>query len=120
EEMLRRSTWTRDMVAETPPPPPPARSEREKPVRVYAYGVNRARVEHAIRAQRAPALLVPEVDQADVVITVKNYYRRKPQPLLDAEMRNVPIYVLRSNTGAQIEEGIAKLGRTARGNGNKE
>ncbi|HEY3116121.1 MAG TPA: R3H domain-containing nucleic acid-binding protein [Chloroflexota bacterium] len=114
EEMLRPSSWTRNVVVEATPPAP-ARSEREKPVRVYAYGVNRARVEHAIRSQRAPALLVPEVDQADVVITVKNYYRRKPQPLLDAEMRNIPIYVLRSNTGAQIEDGIAKLGRTSRG-----
>ncbi len=114
EEMLRRSSWPRDLVAETPPPLTD-KPEREKLVRVYAYGVNRARVEHAIRSQRAPALLVPEVDRADVVITVKNYYRRKPQPLLDAEMRNIPIYVLRSNTGTQIEDGVAKVGHTSRG-----
>lgn len=88
--------------------------ERRRPVRVFAYGVNRTRLEHAIRQQRAPAMVVLDVDQADVVMTVKNYYRRKPQPLLDAEARGIPIYVLRSNTGAQIDEGINKASRTPR------
>ena len=90
------------------------REERRRPVRVFAYGVNRTRLEHAIRQQRAPAMVVLDVDQADVVMTVKNYYRRKPQPLLDAEARGIPVYVLRSNTGAQIDEGITKVARTPR------
>jgi len=43
------------------------------------------------------------------VLTVKNYYRRKPQPLRDAEASGIPIYVLRSNTQAQMEEALLKL-----------
>ncbi|MSQ23362.1 MAG: AAA family ATPase [Chloroflexi bacterium] len=101
-------------------PAPGSTEERRRPVRVYAYGVNRTRLEHAIRQQRAPAMVVLDVDQADVVMTVKNYYRRKPQPLLDAEARGIPVYVLRSNTGAQIDEGITKLGRTPRSEMNTE
>jgi stage III sporulation protein SpoIIIAA len=86
-----------------------APTPRNKPVRIFAYGVNRSRLEQAIRHLEAPAMVVLDVDQADVVMTVKNYYRRRPQPLRDAEAEGVPIYVLRSNTGSQIEEGVAKV-----------
>jgi stage III sporulation protein SpoIIIAA len=84
-----------------------------KPVRIFAYGVNRTRLEEAIRRQKAPAMAVLDVNQADVVMTVKNYYRRKPQPLRDAEAAGIPIYVLRSNTGSQIEEGVTKVAPAA-------
>ena len=90
-------------VAEASPAPP------GKPVRIFAYGVNRTRLDEAIRRQKAPAMAVLDVNQADVVMTVKNYYRRKPQPLRDAEAAGVPVYVLRSNTGSQIEEGVTKV-----------
>lgn len=104
---------------ESPPAQLPT-AERRRPLRIFAYGVNRSRLEHAIRQQRAPAMVVLDVNQADVVMTVKNYYRRKPQPLLDAEAHGVPIDVLRSNTGAQIEEGILRLARAPRTDQAKE
>ena len=84
-----------------------------KPVRIFAYGVNRTRLDQAIRQLKAPAMAVLDVNQADVVMTVKNYYRRKPQSLRDAEAAGIPIYVLRSNTGSQIEEGVVKIAPTA-------
>jgi stage III sporulation protein SpoIIIAA len=108
-----RSSYSRQTaisdVAEAAPAPP------GKPVRIFAYGVNRTRLEQAIRQQKAPAMAVLDVNQADVVMTVKNYYRRKPQPLRDAEAAGIPIYVLRSNTGSQIEEGVTKVAPMASG-----
>ena len=80
-----------------------------KVVQVYAFGVNRSRLEHAIRGLRLSAALAPDLDTADVVITVKNYYRRKPQPLRDAEANGIPVYVLRNNTQAQMEEALLKI-----------
>jgi hypothetical protein len=56
-------------------------------------------------------MIVGSAQEADVALTVKNYYRRKPQPLRDAEALGVPIHVLRSNTGSQIEEALLKVGR---------
>jgi stage III sporulation protein SpoIIIAA len=80
-----------------------------RPLRIYPFGINRARLQHAIRGLQLNAVLLPELDSADAVLTVKNYYRRKPQPLRDAEARGIPIHVLRSNTQQQIEEGLLKL-----------
>ena len=49
------------------------------------------------------------VRDADVVMTLKNYYRRRPQPIAEAEERGIPVYVLRSNTVIQIQESLAGL-----------
>ena len=84
---------------------------RGKALRVYPFGVNRARLEQAIRQLQSPAIVVSTVQEADVAMTVKNYYRRKPQPLRDAEALGIPIHVLRSNTGSQIEEALLRVGR---------
>jgi hypothetical protein len=100
--------------SEAPPPPPaaaPSAPPRGKALRVYPFGVNRARLEQAIRQLQSPAIVVANVQEADVAMTVKNYYRRKPQPLRDAEALGIPIHVLRSNTGSQIEEALLRVGR---------
>jgi hypothetical protein len=78
-------------------------------LQIYPFGVNRARLEHAIRGLQIPAALATELDGADAVLTIKNYYRRKPQPLRDAEADGIPVYVLRNNTQAQMEEALLKL-----------
>ena len=42
--------------------------------------------------------IVNEVNDADVVMTLKSYYRKHPQPITTAERLGKPVYVLRSNT----------------------
>jgi stage III sporulation protein SpoIIIAA len=88
-----------------------------KVVRVYAYGVNRARTEQVVRAMHLPIVLADDPSDADVVLTLKNYYRRKPQPLRDAESSGTPIYVLRGNSGGQIEEGLSRIVQIDRATG---
>ncbi|GAI58297.1 unnamed protein product, partial [marine sediment metagenome] len=48
--------------------------------------------------------IVNNLNDANLFITSKNYYRRKPQRVRDAETANVPIYVLKSNTPPQIRQ----------------
>jgi hypothetical protein len=86
-----------------------------KTVSVFAYGVNRSRTEQLIRAMHLPVVMTDDPTDADVVLTLKNYYRRKPQPLRDAEANGTPIYVLRGNSGGQIEEGLARIAHMDRG-----
>ena len=87
------------------------RAERgaHKPARVYAYGVARNRVEDTATRLRVPVLLTDDVGQADVILTVKNYYRKRPRLITDAERRGTPLYVLRANTTTQIENVLAEI-----------
>jgi len=47
---------------------------------------------------------VDNFKDATIMVTSKNYYRRKPQKVRDAEAAGLPIYVLRSNTPPQIRQ----------------
>jgi hypothetical protein len=47
--------------------------------------------------------VVDSLEQANAVVTLKNYYRKHPQPISDAERRRIPVYVLRANTMNQVE-----------------
>jgi len=87
---------------------PPKRSTL-KPVRVYAYGIAHNRLEQAAARLRLPVMITDEIGEADLVMTVKNYYRRRPKLISDAERRNTPIYVLRANTLPQMENCLADI-----------
>jgi stage III sporulation protein SpoIIIAA len=85
------------------------RGSEGRPLRIYAFGVSRNRLEHAIELLRVPATVVRDAREADIVLTLKNYFRQRAQPIRDAETRGIPVYVLRSNTGVQMEQLLSTL-----------
>ncbi len=90
------------------------RGTEEKPLRIYPFGVSRNRLEEAIRSVRVAAVIVRAIKEADAVMTLKNYYRRRPQPLVEAEVNGTPVYVLRSNTQQQMESVLANVFEVSR------
>jgi hypothetical protein len=48
--------------------------------------------------------MVNDVREADTVVTMRSYYRRKPAAIREAEERSLPIYVVKSNTAYQLEQ----------------
>lgn len=78
-------------------------------VRIYPYGIGQNRLRAAAASLNVPIQLVENLNQADAVVTLKNYYRQQPQPLVDAERRSVPVYILRSNTITQMEQCLVDM-----------
>jgi hypothetical protein len=74
-----------------------------KSVTVYAYGVARNRLYQAAKRLHVPLTLTDDPGQTDMIVTLKNYYRRRPKLIVDAERRGTPIFVLRANTLTQME-----------------
>jgi hypothetical protein len=72
--------------------------------RLYLFGVNRTRLEQIAKEMNLSLDIVDNLQDANLFITSKNYYRRKPQKVRDAETANLPIYVLKSNTSPQIRQ----------------
>jgi hypothetical protein len=56
-----------------------------------------------------PAAVVREPEEADALITLRAYYRNRQQPVVEAEERGLPIYVLRANTVSQMEQFLMDL-----------
>jgi stage III sporulation protein SpoIIIAA len=84
------------------------------PRRIYPFGISRNRLEQAVRQTGAAATIAEHLIDADVVVTLRNYYRRKLPALQEAEARGVPIYVLKANTVAQIEQSLLSMQESLR------
>ncbi|CAN5486041.1 AAA family ATPase [soil metagenome] len=96
-------------VAPVAPLLPKGRGTAQKPLRIYPFGVSRNRLESAVAQLRLPAVIVREPREADMVMTLKSYYRQKPQPIRDAESRGTSVFVLRANTSIQMEHVLTTL-----------
>ena len=78
---------------------------------ILPYGVNKGKLQQVVRGTGAPVELVSDIKDADLLLTTKNYYRRRTQALRSAEDQGKPVYVLRRNTTPQIEQFIRGIGR---------
>jgi stage III sporulation protein SpoIIIAA len=87
--------------------PGPARNYR--PMSLFAFGVSRKRLEQSVRELGLPVTVARDLEDAEAVVTLRNYYRRKPAALRDAEAGGVPIYVLKTNTVLQMQNLLASL-----------
>jgi hypothetical protein len=56
-----------------------------------------------------PAIIEDSMGDADVLVTLRSYYRRRQKVITQAESRKIPIYVLRSNTTGQMEAFLSEL-----------
>ncbi|MHB1005168.1 MAG: R3H domain-containing nucleic acid-binding protein [Chloroflexota bacterium] len=77
--------------------------------RIYPYGVSYNRLEHAVKELDVPIEVTKDLAGADAVMTLRNYYRRKPAPIREAEARGLPVYVLKSNTVLNMQQSLASL-----------
>jgi stage III sporulation protein SpoIIIAA len=78
-------------------------------LRVLPQGISRKRLEQAIRDLGLPVVIAHEVDEADVVMTLRNEYKQKTPLLREAEERAMPIYVLKSNTIPQMQSSLTSI-----------
>ena len=106
--------------------PPPRRHafEREAPeffdeengdaaegesLKIFPYGVSRAKIERAISNLRVPAGIARNWNDADVVLTLKALERRESNRLHEIASQNIPIYAIKTNTTAQIQSCLKDL-----------
>jgi stage III sporulation protein SpoIIIAA len=104
---------SRKIVAEAPAGDPVAKivrkRQKRKTARIYSYGVSRMRLEHLIQKFQVPAVIVQELNKADLILTLKSQEKRQPRDLREAEARGVPRYILKSNTTTQMENFLRSI-----------
>jgi stage III sporulation protein SpoIIIAA len=81
----------------------------KKTLRVYPFGVNRDRLSESARHLRVPVVITNNEREADAIITLKNYYRRQPDRLQQAEQERKLIIILKNNTIAQMQHALARI-----------
>jgi stage III sporulation protein SpoIIIAA len=95
----------------------PASASGVPSIKVYPFGISRTRLEQAMRATGIDVDMVKDVREADAVVTMRSYYRRKPPAIREAEERSLPIYVVKSNTAYQLEQVLLQFRGEGEGGG---
>jgi len=85
----------------------PTLSTKEGEKKIFAFGVARNRLLQSIKSMGVPAIVVKDLTEADILLTQRRYYRDRLQPIVEAENRGMPIFVVKSNTVDQIEQFLA-------------
>jgi hypothetical protein len=99
-----------ELTGERRPTLLPAPGDTSLPtLRVLGFGVSNKRLEQAVRELGLPVTLVRDAEEADTVITLRNYYKQKAPALREAEERGLPIFVLKSNTMVQMESALTSI-----------
>ncbi|HLH69206.1 MAG TPA: R3H domain-containing nucleic acid-binding protein [Candidatus Dormibacteraeota bacterium] len=85
------------------------RSLARRPRAIFPYGVSRSYLEQSIRELDLPVRVLGNLDGADLVLTLKSYYRRRPDILRQAESGGIPVQILKSNSVAQVKEALSRI-----------
>ena len=78
------------------------RRQRRKTLRIFPYAVDRHRLERAIQTCQVPAHIVTNLEEANLMLTLKSQERHRPKRLYEAQARGVPLHILRNNTVTQM------------------
>ena len=85
------------------------RRAKDKASRLYLFGVNRGRLMQVAREMNIDIEIAENLRDADMLVTSKNYYRRRPEKVRDAESAHLPVYVLRGNAPPQIRQFLSTV-----------
>ena len=78
-------------------------------LRVFLFGINRPILEQAAHEKGLAIDITDDLRLSNILITTKNYFRRKPQKLRDAEMQGIPIYAIRGNSLQQLRHCLESI-----------
>jgi stage III sporulation protein SpoIIIAA/predicted RNA-binding protein Jag len=79
------------------------RGKKQKALRIFPYAISRERLERAIEQLGVPATVTNDLENADVLLTLKSHAKHQSQKLREARGRNVEVHVVRANTLTQME-----------------
>jgi stage III sporulation protein SpoIIIAA len=76
---------------------------KKKLLRIFPYALSRERLSRAIEELGVSATIARDIDEADIMLTLKSHAKRQSQKLREARGHDVEVHVVRSNTLTQME-----------------
>lgn len=111
EEKREPSAWQEDDSGYLEEQPP-FNLSHEKEIYIFPYGVARNKLDRALQELGLNAVMARHIEDADVIITVKQQERRDTLRLQEAVANGIPVQVIRSNTYQQIISALHDMYRT--------
>src|SRR5262249_27548289 len=113
-EVVQESPERAEVLAERRMPsgreePRPRSEALPETVRIFPYGVSRSRLERAIMDLKVAARISRDVSDADAIIALKSTYRKESSRMREGLGTNLPAFVVRSNTYAQLASALKEM-----------
>ncbi|MEY3750589.1 MAG: hypothetical protein RLZZ631_716 [Cyanobacteriota bacterium] len=90
-------------------PLPESATPQQQPLLVCSVGVSELLLEQAIRSRRLPVQAVESVEEADVVLALRQQLGQQPELRRQAQQAGVPILVIKSDSLSQVQRGLERL-----------
>ncbi|MCS6958929.1 MAG: R3H domain-containing nucleic acid-binding protein [Pseudanabaenaceae cyanobacterium SKYGB_i_bin29] len=88
----------------------PAPGEKQGEVTyVYLYGVSRQQAEQVASTLQLPIVFCKEIDQADMVLTLRSHFRSNGKLRQLIESRDIPVHTVKSNALPQITRALRRM-----------
>ena len=107
ERMLESSWYQQEPTTEKVRIPGP--NGEDWPIYVYPYGISRSSLEQVIEVLDLPIVLTKDINQADVVIALRSQLKHHSKLRQIAQVGQVPIHPVKSNTIPQITRVLRRL-----------
>lgn len=83
--------------------------ENDTRLSIYLLGISRKKAEIAARNLNINLRVTPLLDEAELIITLKNLYRKRPKKIRKAEAEGLPVYIIRDDSLEEIEGILAGI-----------
>ena len=104
----------KDPIPEFTPAQAEEAEQKDKgPVRIYPFAVNKRELEREIRSLEVPAVVVDSMDDADLILTVRNRAKFDSRIVAAASEHSIPVHAIRKNVSSQIVKFLKFFFKTA-------
>ena len=91
-------------------------SHTAAPTRLYSFGIPRPSLEQVVEELNVAVRVLASAEDADIFVTTKAHYSRRPTAVRNAERDGTPVYVLRRGSREQIRQFLRRFGNGGRNN----
>ncbi len=78
----------------------------DKQVKIYPYAVSKGLLERVVKTMQLPVEVVKTIDEADAILALRSYARAGAKIFSLAEARQLPVYVVKSNSVPQLQRAL--------------
>ena len=78
----------------------------ESNLKIYPYAVSKGLLERVVKTMQISVDVVKTIDEADVILALRSYARAGAKIFSLAEARQLPIYIVKSNSMPQLQKAL--------------
>jgi len=107
DQLIEKSWYQREEITDKVRTPGP--NGEDWPVYVYPYGVSKGQLEQVLEVMELPIVLTKDLDEADIVLTLRAQAKTHSKLRQLAKNRQIPVHAIKANSIPHITKGLRRI-----------